>query len=283
MNRKIKYYVKDLASFILYPRFLQKTKKNYLALCCIVKDENEYLDEWIWYHRKVGVEQFYIFDNNSKVPVTDTLKQLIAEGIVTVDVIDGSGMQMEAYQRCLDKYGKESQWIGFIDTDEFLVPKDTNDLRVFLERYADFGGLGVNWVVFGSAGHLTRPQDRQIRSFLSCASPENERNGHIKSIVQPRFVKRAGGDPHHFVYKKLKYCVNELFDKISGSKVEHSTRYIQLNHYYLRSLDEFKAKMQRGRGDGVGSRVLDDFYRADKECNERVDTHILKHIEYETD
>jgi hypothetical protein len=38
-----------------------------IAICLIIKDENEYLQEWMDYHRKVGVSHFYIYDNNSKL------------------------------------------------------------------------------------------------------------------------------------------------------------------------------------------------------------------------
>ncbi|KAA6439138.1 hypothetical protein FEM33_12710 [Dyadobacter flavalbus] len=48
---------------------------HYLTICCIVKDENESLEEWINYHRKIGVQQFYIYDNESKKSVKQTLQK----------------------------------------------------------------------------------------------------------------------------------------------------------------------------------------------------------------
>ena len=36
--------------------------KYFLSLCCIIKDE-KYLEEFIIYHHIVGVEHFYIYDN----------------------------------------------------------------------------------------------------------------------------------------------------------------------------------------------------------------------------
>ena len=44
---------------------------RYLALCCIVKDENMFLKEWLAYHALLGVEHFYIYDNMSAVPVRE--------------------------------------------------------------------------------------------------------------------------------------------------------------------------------------------------------------------
>lgn len=40
-----------------------------IALCCIVKDENEYIDEWVNHHKNIGFDQIIIYDNNSKNPI----------------------------------------------------------------------------------------------------------------------------------------------------------------------------------------------------------------------
>src|SRR5579864_641120 len=38
--------------------------KHFLAICAIVKNEHDYLLEWIAYHRVVGVEHFLIYNNS---------------------------------------------------------------------------------------------------------------------------------------------------------------------------------------------------------------------------
>jgi len=46
---------------------------------------------------------------------------------------------------------------GMMDADEFLVIKDGSpSLPAVLQRYEAFGGLAVNWRLFGSSGHATR-------------------------------------------------------------------------------------------------------------------------------
>ena len=39
--------------------------EHYLAVCAIYRDEASYMQEWIEFHRLVGVERFYLYDNNS--------------------------------------------------------------------------------------------------------------------------------------------------------------------------------------------------------------------------
>ena len=251
--------------------------KYSISLCCIVKDETPYLHEWIDYHIKIGVQHFYIYDNGSKIPVQETINQYIQSGLATVINFPGKSQQMPAYQHCLNHFRKKSRWIGFIDMDEFIVPKSSKgNLKAFLEKYKKFGGLGINWLVFGSSGHVTKPQKPQLESFIyrSCASEEV--NNHIKSIVQTKYVLNAGSNPHQFIYKEKYYCVNENFERIEGPFSMNSTNKIQLNHYHCRSLEEYKEKITRGRADNADiERSMEQFYIHDNGTNEIKDTSIL--------
>ena len=38
------------------------TKKHQLSICAIFKNEAKFLKEWIEYHRLVGVDHFYLYD-----------------------------------------------------------------------------------------------------------------------------------------------------------------------------------------------------------------------------
>lgn len=41
------------------------TKKYSISICAIFKDEAPYLAEWLEHHLKIGIEHFYMYDNNS--------------------------------------------------------------------------------------------------------------------------------------------------------------------------------------------------------------------------
>lgn len=45
-----------------------------IAICLIIKDENQYLEEWLNHHRKLGIDFFIIYDNNSEVSVSEYIK-----------------------------------------------------------------------------------------------------------------------------------------------------------------------------------------------------------------
>jgi hypothetical protein len=48
-------------------RYLHREKEtptqHYLTVCAIAKNEGPYFQEWIEWHKNLGVEKFYIYDN----------------------------------------------------------------------------------------------------------------------------------------------------------------------------------------------------------------------------
>lgn len=100
--------------------------------------------QWLQYLAYAGVEHVYVYDaylykNESQEEV---LRCFIQTGFVTyVDwshkakpKYSISGTQVSAYQHCLDKYGKQSEWQTAIDIDEYpFAPNDTSP--GFMTRY----------------------------------------------------------------------------------------------------------------------------------------------------
>ncbi|EMG36770.1 hypothetical protein PCS_02466 [Desulfocurvibacter africanus PCS] len=218
---------------------------HYLALCAIAKDEDRYLLEWIHYHILVGVERFIIYDNDSATPIAQTLAEYVKAGIVEVIPVSGKDRQIPAYAHCLREHGPRFRWIGFLDLDEFLVPKDTRDARILLSDYEDHGGLAVHWVMFGSSGHVTSPPGLQIENYTLRFATNDF---HVKSIVQPAHVREAV-NAHIFNYKSGSYCVNEDHLPVGSSISYPTAKRVQINHYWYRSQQDFAAKLQRGRAD----------------------------------
>jgi hypothetical protein len=258
---------------------LKKRYKYKVAICCIVKNEDVYFQEWIDYHIKIGVSHFYIYDNESVNPVNNVVDHYIKQGLVTVEIIKGTEKQMTAYSDCLKKYKNECQWLAFIDVDEFIVAKTLNgNLPEFLTQYERYGGVGINWLIFGSNGHKDKPNGSQIDNFTRRSLKTNPVNGHIKSIVQTRYVKKTGPDPHQFKYKYMKYFVNENFERLNGPIVKHTSNKIQINHYFLRSKEEFRIKVSRGRADCNVPRKMQEFDDTDKDANYILDESIKEII-----
>lgn len=256
---------------------LTRKPKYDVAICCIAKNEDPYLVEWIDYHLQIGVTHFYIYDNESVIPIANTLSSYIKKGIVKIEFFPGFKMQMMAHKHCLANYGSECRWIAFIDVDEYIVPKThSGNLVEFLTNYRKYGGLAIHWRVFGSNGHLERPKGSQLESYTKRSLVTEGMNRHIKSVVQPKHVKSVPKDPHHFKYKFGKFCVNENFQRINGALATHTSNKIQLNHYFVRSFEEFKLKVARGRADSEAQRTVEEFQMVNEFANLITDENIIE-------
>ena len=214
----------------------------YAALCAIAKDEDPDIREWVDYHTGIGFEHIYLYDNGSALPLTGLLTEYVDAGLVTViDYPETENPQLKAYAAALRDFGGQCAWMGFIDIDEFIVPKAHQDIKDLLDRYTDFGGLAIHWKLFGSGGHKIRPEGGVARNYTRVL----RHDGHIKSIVRPERVA-AVRSPHHMLYADGWFCVNEDKVPVSAHHSYHVSRTVQINHYYYKSFEDFVRKMDRG-------------------------------------
>lgn len=224
-------------------------EKN-IALCLFCKDENEFLKEWIEYHLSLNVDHIFIFDNKSKKPLKDELKNINHKNKVTIESFDQTTINKQ--NRCYNqviKDKKEFKWIGFIDTDEFVVLLKHKNLFDKINQYQNYAALGVFWRVFGSNGHISK-QSSQILSYTKRTKLTSERNQRIKSFIQPKLADSAI-NPHFFLLKNGEICVDENKNQLLSQIGTHTSKEIWINHYVLRSREDFQNKIKRGGGNGL--------------------------------
>ena len=138
IDANLKYHLKQIKSMVqaklykacmnvFYPKG-DTDKKYNVTICAIFKNEGKYFKEWIEWHKIIGIDHFYLYNNNSDDNYMDVLKPYIDEG--TVDLIDWpyDQAQMKAYADCIKNRSNEASWIGFIDLDEFIVPIQYNNI-----------------------------------------------------------------------------------------------------------------------------------------------------------
>jgi len=95
--------------------------RNYLNVCAIYRNEAAHLREWIEFHRIVGAERIFLYDNGSSDEHFEVLAPYLEDGTVVVyDWPSRDRPQEPAYDDCLARHGPESRWIAFIDLDEYL-------------------------------------------------------------------------------------------------------------------------------------------------------------------
>ncbi|CAD5980495.1 glycosyltransferase family 92 protein [Planktothrix agardhii] len=234
---------------LLNSQWKNSKQKCKLSICAILKNEAPYLIEWLEFHKIVGVERFYLYDNFSSDHAVDLVQSYIDSGEVIWHEWPIKHGQLQAYQHCLENYCQETEWLALIDLDEFLFPTDKNNIQDLLDEYKEFPAIGVNWLVFGSSGHRTKPDGLQIENFTHRSEETWEANKHIKSIVQPTQAIRPL-DPHSFTYINNQFAVTENKEAVIGPWTSSvSVNKLIINHYTTRSLQEYTEKMNRGIAD----------------------------------
>lgn len=269
--------------FLVYPfKYWKISKvksfKHQLGIAIIIKNEQDYIKEWLDYHLHLGVDIFYIFDNDSTDKTYDILKPYIAQGLVKYHKLHGLGRQMDAYNFVINNEKKNCKYIGFFDIDEFVRVND----EVYLPKYVnDFfnqdkrrAGLALNWVMFGSSHHKHKSDEPVIKRFIYHADDSFIEGIHIKSIVNPRLVADFR-NPHFAIYKKGYNAYNLLGEVVEGPFNENrSNMEIRINHYFTKSEEEFMAKRNKGLADQPGQRDIEEFKEFDR--NEVLDDSLAK-------
>jgi hypothetical protein len=121
--------------------------------------------------------------------------------------------QLYVYSRCLRDFGKYTKFMAFIDADEFIVVADPKkSIPMVVKEYEKYGGLTLNWMFFGSSGHITRPAGGVLENYVQCG-----KNPHLKSVVATDYTLSASElNPHCFVYKDGYFAVDTNRDRVIG-------------------------------------------------------------------
>jgi hypothetical protein len=238
---------------------------DYLSVCAVYRNEGPYLREWVAFHRAMGVERFYLYNNRSEDDGhREALAPYVDEGLVTVyewpdclppNVFAGEAVQTATYQHCIQHHAGDSRWIAFIDLDEFLFSPTGNSLPDMLVEYERWPGVGVNWVVFGASGHRTQPDGLVIENYVRHTLGSGY-NRAMKCVIDPQRVRNFCL-AHFFIFHgEPRVVVDEHHRPIeakpgSGLSMtdENSVSRLRINHYATRSDEEFRRKLARVRVD----------------------------------
>ena len=113
---KVRLAIQELLIRPILRRTPKYNKKYKISVCGIFKDEGPFLKEWIEFNKMVGVEHFYLYNNNSSDNFLNVLAPYIESGLVTY--IDFPYNQA---QIAVMTYFKSTKFLGLIDLVEELA------------------------------------------------------------------------------------------------------------------------------------------------------------------
>lgn len=235
----------------------------YISICAILKDEGPYIKEWVEYHRLLGVEKFYLYDNGSTDDSAQKIQELKASGI-NIEYIrfPGERMQLPAYEHCRKLAMYETKWLAIIDLDEFIQPgPNTSLIKILKKSDGKYSQLLMPWMFFGSSGRISTPTGLVIESYTRRAK---QCHSSTKAIVNPRRMLTVAVHRHTML----------------GQSKFLTDRILRLNHYHCKSWEEYQFRATRGDVAGGQLAALQKYQRQkfdSHDCNDVFDDSVCRY------
>ena len=248
---------------------VSQKKENFkykVIVVSIMKNEAPYIKEWINYYLSIGVDHFYIYNNDSSDSTEEILNSFSR---VTCINYPGKLRQLDAYNDALNRFKNIAQYITIVDADEFVFcpNKFKFNLYQFVDKYLshkEVAGLGIHWLIFGSSNFVTPPEGLVTENYVFRSRTDFYKNKHVKTIINPR--KILGYTNSHLPIPLPGYkIIHENYQVIDSPASDNvPVEKIRINHYFTKSKEEFMKKRDRGLADNTGKRSMEEFKIHDK-------------------
>lgn len=210
-----------------------------LVVCGVFKNEAHILSEWIQHYLQRGVEHIYLVNDNS----TDDFEKQIRPFSANVtlfhnDIVTNNvGRQPQIYEKYFRPLLPSSKWMAILDLDEFLYSPTGDSFASILSKYDSASQLQVDWLHFGSNGHIHQP--------ISVVNGFTKRSKFLTTV-------------QYYSYKCIFKGSSLISFDIHRNNVHGETIHLKysdeappplvINHYTVQSLDFFMA-VKATRGD----------------------------------
>ena len=219
------------------------------AICVIIKDENDYLDEWLNWHLNLGIDEIFLYEDYNSMSHSHITKPYGNRvHLNSIDIIFNppnintmEQIQVQLFRYFFNMYKDEFDWILFNDLDEFLILKQP--LHKLLEEYDNKPGILLRWKWYGASGHINKPKGNVVDNFTKHTSTL----GQVKSFINSK----------NFV--GWKHYVHEIYGAVFPL-TDWGGHKAWLNHYFTKSWEEWKTKIL-DRGDVCpNNRKIEEFF-----------------------
>ncbi|KAK1381391.1 Glycosyltransferase family 92 protein [Heracleum sosnowskyi] len=248
--RAKKYELMPSVAKISNSKVIGENRKKYeLCACTMVWNQASAIREWITYHAWLGVERWFIYDNNSDDGIKEATEELDREGYnVSRHMWPWIKTQEAGFSHCSLRAKDECNWVSFMDVDEFFyfpIPRHhqrrngnlvfpvQNSLRHVVANFSSSTSIAeirTSCHSFGPSG-LKSPPKQGVTAGYTCRLQSPERH---KSIVRPEALDDTLLTVIHHFHLKKGYTYLNLPQSVAV-----------INHYKYQVWEIFKAKFYR--------------------------------------
>ncbi len=230
-----------------------------IYVCAIIKDEHEYIREWVLHNRLIGFDKIVLYDNNSSKPYTRELGDMIENGFVEIRFWTDTrwSRQLRAYNDFVRSgKWKDNDWCAFIDADEYIFFDKVKTIAEFLEKYKKYAGVGLSWKTYNANGRIKSPKgiplEKAYTREFQYLEPRIKTVGHLKDIAY-------FDSPHSFIPSNG-LLVTTNWNPIFGQNpeyVDYTNGHIK--HFMTKSWEDWVKRLKRGNIT-KGLRTVDTFF-----------------------
>ena len=240
-----------------YKKMKEKGKDKYIYHTCVVakgKYENLYAREFVEYYLSIGVEKFYLGDDNEEhlENLGEVLHDYIKKGIVDVEFIHHLNTSVwEFYELTFKSTKFRCKWFLFIDFDEFLEFQDKNmNIQTYLDMpiFDKCEAIKIHWLMYDD-NNLLYYDKRPLRERLNHSLPHNEYNAYHKSLLRGKeYNAVVFPENNHQPNDDFQQCdaegnIEKLGKAVLGPK---KYKYSYIRHFSYKTAEEFGFKLLRG-------------------------------------
>ena len=234
-------------------------KRYGLTAVLLIRDENEFLPEWLAWHTGIGIEHFYIYDDSRESSVRDVLGDYAPLCTVRDATRYHYHLQFEAYLDALRRFGHETEWMAFIDTDEFIHSVDGTPVTGILDTMPDSAAAVLcPWIIYNANGQIEKgPGPVRERFTQAVPWPWVGKMPNWKSIVRPAFV--ASMAAHSPIKMADGAVLVDAYGKTVEDKYGLPADKLEVDHYYTKSYEEWLDRLPKGSCDPFAARKMEWF------------------------
>ncbi len=244
-----------------------KHHDEYLAVCMIVRNQNQDLPEWFQHHYyNMGIRRFYILDDGSQPPTSDFADtfedsqgcahlHLLRQG--ARDPSQPAGHAAVHIQRLRGQPRREQHVAGLHRRRRILRHAGWGTARRGAPRdgAAPAHRLSRGELESALVQRAAYAAKSVRKAYTTCVDNDPENNGansynrYVKSIVRTKFYEGVA-NPHSFRTGNGSVFVGEFGDPVNPEAYRQPVTHdrLALHHYMVKSREEFEEKMNRSTG-----------------------------------
>ena len=146
-----------------------------ITLTGVFRNEGKYLKEWLCYYHLIGVENFIVFLHKNTDDSLEIINNLsFKKKIQIINIEEENTIGISFLNNILKKTIElaKTEWIVYLDIDEFLYLDNHTNINEFLLEYKNVGGIAIYQNIFGSSGHIKSPSGLVMDNYL-CRNDDN--------------------------------------------------------------------------------------------------------------